>query len=81
MREIFKKFLDATDPTGSLRLAAYAVVICCSCGWLTYDLAIKTVSGLKKGIDSDWNVSFGLLLAAVSLTKVFGKDDNATKIT
>ena len=57
------KFLNATDPTGSLRHAAYALVVLCSCAWLTWDM--------KRGpITAEWNVAFGLLLAAVTTGKV-----------
>lgn len=60
------RFLNAADPTASLRHAAYAVVIGCSCGWLTYGL-------LKPGLDGNWVAAFGLLLTAVTAGKVLGK--------
>lgn len=60
------RFLNAADPTASLRHAAYAVVIGCSCGWLTYGL-------YKPGLDGNWVAAFGLLLAAVTAGKVLGK--------
>jgi hypothetical protein len=76
MREYLKKFLDQTDPTASLKHAAYASVICFGCGWLTYDLMVKTIeAGVKRGITAQWNVAFGLLLAAVTTGKVMGKQD------
>lgn len=58
-----QKFLDASDPTGSLRHAAYALVVICACGWLTWDM-------IRGPITSEWNVAFGLLLAAVTTSKV-----------
>jgi hypothetical protein len=58
-----KTFLDATDPTGSLRHAAYALVVLCACGWLTWDM-------IRGPINTEWNVAFGLLLTAVTTGKV-----------
>ena len=60
------RFLSASDPTASLRHAAYAVVVGCSCGWLTYGL-------LKPGLDGNWVAAFGLLMGAVTAGKVLGK--------
>lgn len=58
-----KKLVDSSDPTASMRSCAYGLVILCSLGWLTRGV-------LKLGITTEWNVAFGLLLAAVSATKV-----------
>ena len=78
MREYLKKFLDATDPSASLKHAAYALVVCFGCGWMTYDLCVKTLdAGVKRGITAQWNISFGLLLTAVTGAKVLGKQDVA----
>ena len=66
MLNYLRRFLDTTDPTASLRHAAYAVVIGCACGWLTYGL-------FKPGLDANWDAALGLLLAAVTTGKVLGK--------
>lgn len=58
-------FLDATNATASLRLAAYALVIGCGCGWLTYWL-------FKPGPDANWVAAFVALLAAVTTGKILG---------
>lgn len=61
-----KRFLDAADPSASLRHAAYAIVVVFACGWLTWDM-------IRGPITSEWNVAFGLLLAAVTTGKIAGK--------
>jgi hypothetical protein len=66
------RFLDASDPTASLKHLAYAVVVLCACGWLSYDLTIKSLSGTRLGIDGNWCAAFGLLLAAVTTGKIVG---------
>ena len=65
------KLLDSTDSTASLKHFAYALVVACSCCWLSYDLAIKT-GNEKRGIDGNWCVAFASLLAAVTTGKVMG---------
>ena len=87
-------YLDKTDPTKSLKHAAYAVVILCGCGWLSYDLTIKTIYpyhgnvptakeevGVKRGIDSNWVAAFGLLLAAVTTGKIVGSGPSPAPTT
>lgn len=59
------RYLDATDPTSSLRHAAYALVVLFACGWLTWDM-------IRGPITSEWNVAFGMLLAAVTTGKIVG---------
>ena len=59
------RFLDQTDPTASLKHAAYALVVGCACCWLTWDM-------IRGPITSEWNVAFGLLLAAVTTGKIVG---------
>jgi hypothetical protein len=59
------RFLDQTDPTASLRHAAYAVVVVFALGWLTWDM-------IRGPITSEWNVAFGLLMAAVTTGKLVG---------
>ena len=63
MAAYLAKFLDSTDPTGSLRHAAYALVVLFACGWLTWDM-------IRGPINAEWNVAFGLLLAAVTTSKI-----------
>lgn len=60
------RFLNASDPTASLRHAAYAVVVCAGVFWLTWDM-------IRGPITSEWNVAFGLLLGAVVTGKIVGK--------
>ena len=60
------RLLDQTDPSASLRHAAYAVVVVISCSWLTYDLA-------RRPMDGSWVAAFAALLAAVVTGKVAGK--------
>lgn len=58
-----KGFLNATDPTSSLRHAAYAVTVVSALFWLTWDM-------IRGPITTEWNVAFGLLLGAVTTAKV-----------
>lgn len=58
----FQRLLDASDPTASLRHAAYAVVVVGGFFWLTWDM-------IRGPITSEWNVAFGLLLGAVTTAK------------
>ena len=67
-----KKAFDPTDPTVSLKHIAYGGVIAFGCFWLSYDLAIKGVGGVKHGIDAEWVAAFGLLLTAVTTGKIVG---------
>jgi len=67
---LFHRLLDQTDPTASLRHAAYLLVVVSSCGWLTFAL-------YRAAMDSQWVASFGLLLAAVTTGKVWGSTDGA----
>jgi Na+-translocating ferredoxin:NAD+ oxidoreductase RnfD subunit len=60
-----KAFLDSTDPTASLRHAAYALVVGCGCGWLTWWM-------FRPGPDANWVAAFAALLAAVTTGKVMG---------
>lgn len=61
------RLLDKTDPTASMRHAAYGLVILASCAWLTIGLY------RPAGLDANWVAAFGLLLAAVTTGKVLGK--------
>ncbi len=58
------RLIDATDPTASLRHAAYLTVVAAGIGWLTW--------GCRKDIDANWVAAFGLLLAAVTTGKLVG---------
>ena len=59
------RFLDSTDPGASLKHAAYALVVVCACGWLTFDM-------IRGPINTEWNFAFGLLLGAVTTGKIVG---------
>ena len=59
------RLMDKTDPSASLKHVAFAVVVAFACGWLTWDM-------IRGPITSEWNVAFGLLLAAVVTGKVVG---------
>jgi len=64
------RLLNPTDPTASMRNAAFALVVLFACGWLSYALA-------KHGITSEWVAALGLLLTAVSTAKILGKTDES----
>ena len=61
------RLFDKTDPTASLRHAAYALVVVAGCAWLTIGLY------RPAGLDANWVAAFGLLIAAVTTGKVLGK--------
>ncbi len=61
------RLFDKTDPTASLRHAAYALVVAASCVWLTIGLYRPT------GLDANWVAAFVALLGAVTAGKVLGK--------
>jgi len=64
-----KSFLNQSDPTTSLKHAAFALVILSSCGWLTYAL-------IKTGMDASWAVVYATLVGAVSFVKVKANESN-----
>jgi hypothetical protein len=68
---LIRRLIDKTDPTASLRHAAYALVVVCSCGWLSFAL-------IKPGLDGNWVAAFGLLLAAVTTGKIIGQKDGVS---
>ncbi len=68
---LIRRLIDKTDPTASLRHAAYAAVVASGCGWLTFAL-------IKPGLDGNWVAAFGLLLAAVTTGKVVGQKDGVS---
>lgn len=59
------RFLDQTDPTASLKHLAYILVVLSAIGWLTWDL-------IRGPITPDWNLAFGMLVAAVTTGKIVG---------
>ena len=75
------RFLNSNDPGASLKHAAYAMVVLCSCGWLSYDLTIKSINGARLGIDGNWCAAFGLLLAAVTTGKIVGSGPSPAPTT
>lgn len=62
------RLLNPTDPTASMRNAAFGLVVLFACGWLSYALG-------KHGITSEWVAAFGLLLTAVGVAKIAGKSE------
>lgn len=65
MKPLFLRLIDKTDPTMSLKHAAYGLVVLSGCGWLTLEV-------VKHSITTEWVTAFGLLLAAVTTGKVVG---------
>lgn len=59
------RFLDASDPTASLKHLAYAIAVCASTGWLSYDI-------LRSPMTGNWVAAFAAFLAAVVTGKVVG---------
>lgn len=71
---VLLRLLDTTDPSASMRHAAFGLVVVCSIGWLTYAL-------YKPGLNGDWVLAFTALLAAVGAVKVAGKPVGAAAPT
>ena len=63
-----RQFLDATDPSASLKHLAFAAVVVSTIGWLTYAL-------VTKGIDVNWVAVYGLLTTSVTTAKILGSKD------
>lgn len=74
MRDYLKKFLDATDPTGSLKHLAYAVMVLSTISWLSYSIYKK-----NGEIDGNWMGVYGLFVGAVTTAKIVGKDSDVAK--
>ena len=70
MFSYLKGFLNPTNPSASLRHAAFALVIVSGCAWLTIALF------RPAGLDANWVASFALLLAAVTTSKIMGQPDS-----
>jgi len=67
-----KKFFDSNDGTASLRNAAFALVVIAGVVYLGAQLAV----GLAKtgtGITGDWNMGLGILVGAVTGSKLLGQ--------
>lgn len=71
------KFLDATDPTASLRHLAYAVGVAASIVWLSVDMGIKE-AGTHRGIDANWVAAFTVFIGAITVAKMKGQNAPAT---
>lgn len=65
MKPLLLRLIDKTDPTASLKHAAYAVGVVASTLWLTYDI-------LRKPMTKEWVGALALYLAAVVVGKVVG---------
>lgn len=59
MRELLNRFLNATDPTRDVRLAAFGLGVLASVVWLSVTL--------RPGMNSGWNTAYGIFMGAVSL--------------
>ena len=68
------RFLDASDPSASLKHACYALVVCFYCGWLTYAL-------VAHGLDGNWVAAAGILVAAVTTSKIVGSGPSPAPTT
>ncbi len=74
MKGYCKKLLDATDPTASIHNVCYAGVVVAGVVFLAVGLVVGIVRK-GTGIPFDWNTAFGILVAAVTGGKLFGKQD------
>lgn len=71
-----KKFFDTTDPTASLRHAAFALVVVAGVVYLGAELVVGLVKH-GTGITGDWNMGFGILVGGVTGAKIAGKNPPA----
>lgn len=65
MRELLKKLLNPSDPTTSMRHAAFGVAVASSVAWLTGAL-------IKDGITGEWVAAYAIFMGAVTTGKVVG---------
>ena len=72
-----KKLLDPTAPDAELLHATYLACVVTGILWLSGDLIAKEINPAHSGIDGNWDTAFGILLAAVTGGKVFGKRDGS----
>lgn len=63
MLEYLKGFFDKTDPTKSLKHAAYALGVCSATAWLSYDI-------FRTPMTANWVVAFSAFLTTVVVGKV-----------
>ena len=70
MLNYLKGFFDKTDPTKSLKNAAFAVVVAFSCFWLSWQL-------IKNGMTSEFCVTYATLVSAVTIAKTVNKQESA----
>lgn len=59
------KLIDQTDPTASLKHAAYGLGVSCAAFWLSWDV-------IRRPISAEWVAAFGLFLGAVVTAKALG---------
>lgn len=64
------RFFNASDPSASLKHAAYALVVTASVLWLSWDIA-------RAPMSPNWVAAFTALLAAVVAAKIVGKPSSA----
>jgi hypothetical protein len=63
---LLRSLIDPTDPTTSMKHIAFGLVIAFTCLWLSWSLFVV------EKITTEWNYALGLLLAAVTTSKVVG---------
>lgn len=63
MLEYLKGFVDKTDPTKSLKHAAFAFAVVCSAGWLTYEIH-------RSGMSTGFVAVYTIFASAVLIAKV-----------
>ena len=68
MPSLLQKLLDQTDPTASMKHAAYGLGVVCSAFWLSWDV-------LRRPISPEWVACFALFLGAVVTAKALGTKD------
>ena len=69
-----RRFLDASDPTASMKHLAYGVVVLGGCFWLTWDM-------VRGPINAEWVAAFALLLGAVTTGKIVGSGPSPSPTT
>jgi len=67
MLDWIRKALDKTDPTVSMKHAAFGIAVIFSCLWLTYRCFIA--------MDAQWVAAYAIFMGSVSVTKIAGKTD------
>ena len=69
MLQYVKAFLDATDPSASLKHLAFAAGMGFSLLWLSYELCVH-------GMSVNWIAAYTIFVGAITTTKIVGGKDN-----